>query len=74
MKIKNIYKIMAALTLPLMGVGGLTSCTDSDSELVSFVEDNRLDTPNDTVYSLLGIIGKMQVVADRTILLGEFRG
>lgn len=74
MKIKNIYKIMAALTLPLMGVGGLTSCTDSDSELVSFVEDNRLDTPNDTVYSLLGIIGKMQVVADRTILLGELRG
>ena len=74
MKIKNIYKIMAALALPLMGVGVLTSCTESDSELVSFVEDNRLDTPNDTVYSLMGIVGKMQVVADRTILLGELRG
>ena len=74
MKIKNIYKIMAVLALPLMGVGGLTSCTKSDSELVSFVEDNRLNTPNDTVYSLMGIVGKMQVVADRTILLGELRG
>ncbi len=65
---------MAVLALPLMGVGGLTSCTKSDSELVSFVEDNRLNTPNDTVYSLMGIVGKMQVVADRTILLGELRG
>ena len=65
---------MAALALPLMGVGGLTSCTESDSELVSFVEDNHLDTPNDTVYSLMGIVGKMQVIADRTILLGELRG
>lgn len=74
MKIKNIYKIMAVLALPLMGVEGLTSCTKSDSELVSFVEDNRLNTPNDTVYSLMGIVGKMQVVADRTILLGELRG
>ena len=74
MKIKNIYTIMAALALPLMGVGGLTSCTESDSELVSFVEDNHLDTPNDTVYSLMGIVGKMQVIADRTILLGELRG
>lgn len=51
-----------------------TSCTDTDSELVSFVEDNKLNTPNDTVYSLIGIVNKMQVVADRTILLGELRG
>lgn len=50
------------------------SCEETDSDLVAFVEDNQLNTPNDTVYSLMGIIGKMQVIADRTVLLGEIRG
>lgn len=74
MKKKHIYKLIVALALPLWGMAGFTSCSESDSELVAFVEDNRLDTPNDTVYSLIGIINKMQVIADRTILLGELRG
>lgn len=51
-----------------------TSCVETDSSLVEFVDDNQLNSPNDTVYSLVGIINKMQVVADRTILLGELRG
>lgn len=50
------------------------SCVETDSTLVEFVDDNKIDQPNDTVYSLLGIINKMQVVADRTVLLGELRG
>ena len=71
---KTIYKIIIAVALPLWGLGGLTSCSETDSDLVSFVEDNRLNSPNDTVYSLMGIVNKMQVIADRTILLGELRG
>ena len=71
---KNIYKALIALALPLWGLGGFTSCSEMDSDLVSFVEDNQLDTPNDTVYSLMGIVNKMQVIADRTVLLGELRG
>ncbi len=51
----------------------VTSCTEQKSNLVEFVEDNTLSTPNDTVYSLLGIMSKMQVIADRTVLLGEIR-
>ncbi len=50
------------------------SCVETDSTLVEFVGDNQLNSPNDTVYSLVGIINKMQKVADRTILLGELRG
>ena len=49
-----------------------TSCVDTGSNLVDF--DPSLETPNDTVYSLLGIINKMQVIADRTIVLGEVKG
>lgn len=74
MKRKNIYKFLIASALPLVGLGGFTACTEADSDLVSFVEDNKLDMPNDTVYSVIGIVNKLQKVADRTILLGELRG
>ena len=50
----------------------ITSCVDTDSSLVDF--GPQLNSPNDTVYSLLGIMNKMQVVADRTIILGEMMG
>ena len=53
-----------------------TSCSDlmdTDSELVEFEEDNKLQAPTDSVYSVMGIIYKMQTVADRTVLLGELR-
>lgn len=80
MKINNIFKsisrslLLVSLFLPVTGVGVLSSCSESSSELVSFVEDNRLNSPNDTLYSLIGIINKLQTIADRTILLGEVRG
>lgn len=73
MNIKNIYKAVAVACLA-MASQGLTSCSEADSDLVSFVEDNRLNTPNDTLYSLMGIVNKMQVIADRTVLLGELKG
>ena len=55
----------------------LSSCSDmleTDSELVEFEQDNTLDHPTDSVYSVLGIINRMQIIADRTVLLGEVRG
>ena len=53
-----------------------TSCAkliDTDSEIIEFEEDNKLQSPTDSVYSVMGIIYKMQGVADRTVLLGELR-
>ena len=55
----------------------LTSCSDlmdTDSELVEFQEDNTLQERTDSVYSIMGIIYKLQAIADRTVLLGELRG
>lgn len=55
----------------------LTSCADlmdTDSELVEFQEDHQLQSPTDSVYSVMGIIYKLQTIADRTVLLGELRG
>ena len=55
----------------------LSSCSDmmdTDSELVEFEEDNQLQNSTDSVYSVMGIIYKLQAIADRTVLLGELRG
>ena len=55
----------------------LASCADmmdTDSELVENLEDNRLQERTDSVYSVMGILYKMQTIADRTVLLGELRG
>ena len=55
----------------------LSSCSDlldTTSELVEFEEDNTLNHPTDSVYSVLGILNTIQTIADRTVLLGETRG
>lgn len=62
--------------LALLLLLGLSSCSDmlnTHSDLVEFAEDNKLDTPEDSVYSVMGILHQMQKIADRTVLLGELR-
>ena len=71
---KGVGVLMLGLFTLSTSLFTLSSCTKADSDLVSFVEDNTLSTPNDTVYSLIGIVNKLQKIADRTILLGELRG
>lgn len=80
----NIRERSLGITTRLLGAALLllhasffVSCSDlldTESELVEFEKDNTLNHPTDSVYSVLGIIGKMQVIADRTVLLGEVRG
>jgi len=48
------------------------SCAEPESNLVDF--NHTLTSPNDTLYSLLGVIHTVQKVADRTVILGEVRG
>lgn len=69
--------IYSALCLSLALSSSLTSCEDMldpESDLVMYEEDNRLNTANDTLYSVLGAIHLIRQVADRTIILGEVRG
>ena len=58
---------------PLLLFTACSKLMDTDSELVEFEEDNKLQAPTDSVYSVMGIIYKMQAVADRTVILGELR-
>ncbi|MCQ2067624.1 MAG: RagB/SusD family nutrient uptake outer membrane protein [Bacteroidaceae bacterium] len=73
MKLKTILTIALAACVG----AGVTSCEDMlrvDSKTVMYDYENTLDDPTDSVYSVLGIIKKMQTIADRTVILGEIRG
>lgn len=73
MKTKSI--IFTALTASfLLGAASCEDMLTTDSTIVMFAEDNTLTDPTDTVYSVMGIIQKMQKIADRTVLFGELRG
>lgn len=69
MNMKDKFLVLLLL-LSFMSCGKML---ETDSEMVEFASDNTLNTPEDTLYSVMGIIRGMQVVADRTILLGEIR-
>ena len=57
---------------------GLTaSCSDffdTESTHVIYADQNHLDVASDTIYSLIGILNRLQAIGDRTVLLGEARG
>ena len=70
---KQIYILIFSFCT-LFILSGCSSMLDTDSELVEFEQDNTLNHPTDSVYSVMGIINRMQLIADRTVLLGEARG
>ena len=56
---------------------GLSSCSDfldQESDQVIYADKDHLNNATDTLWSVAGIMNKLQVIADRTILLGEMRG
>ena len=75
---KNSLTALLSILLPLGGLGGLlSSCSDffdQDSTYIIDAEKDHLNNATDTIYSLTGILNKVQAIADRTILLGEARG
>ena len=69
----GVFSLLLFSSTPLL----LGSCTDffeQESEHVIYSDKDHLYNWSDTVYSVMGILSKLQVVADRTILLGEVRG
>ena len=73
MKLRNILSTALAVVTVLAA----SSCKDMlrvDSKIVMYDYQNTLDQATDTVYSVMGIIKKLQKVADRVVILGEIRG
>lgn len=71
--IRNIFKAFAVFAL-LIASSSCSDFLDQESDHVIYADKNHLDNATDTVYSVIGIMNKLQVIADRTILLGEMRG
>ena len=57
-------------------LGFFTSCSDmleTDSSMIEFAEQNKLNSSRDTVSSLMGVVRGIQTIADRTFILGDIR-
>ena len=72
-------KISSIILSALMGGAVLTTTScgdflDQESDRVIYADNDHLNNASDTLYSVTGIMNKMQALADRTILLGELRG
>ena len=69
---RTILSIIAAITL--LGLNSCSDFFDQESDHVIYTENHKLDNSIDSIYSMTGILMKLQSLADRTILLGELRG
>lgn len=74
---KRSLRLAALLPLGLFSFPFFTSCSDfinQDSDRVIIADKDHLNSAEDTLYSVVGIVNKLQAISDRTILLGEMRG
>ena len=71
---KNLLKIF----LGILVFSPLTiSCErllDVDSNRLVLPDEHQMDSPNDTLYSMVGIFSQLEKLSDRYVLLGELRG
>ena len=73
----NAVKWMVCAALFTIHYSLFISCSDfiyDDSDQVAYADKDILSDDADTLWAVAGIMNKMQVIADRTILLGEVRG
>ncbi len=73
---KKQIKLLSIFLL-FVSAGLFSACEDmldTNSDRILPEEENNLGSPNDTVFSILGILAEVQKLSDRYILLGELRG
>ena len=73
----NIFKVFCGCLVGCGIAAVSTSCEDffeQESEHIINEDQEHLNNRVDTVYSLTGILSKLEALGDRTILLGEVRG
>ncbi len=71
---KYISRVLPLCCGAIMLLASCSDFFDQESDQVIFTDKSHLTAATDTAYSVLGILNKLQSVADRTILLGEVRG
>lgn len=71
--IRNIRTVVAALVCGSI----FAACSDmfeTDSTSVIYEEGNGLQSPNDSLYSVMGLLYQTQRLGEKYVLLGELRG
>lgn len=74
---KKVFSTIKIMIFVGVLSASFTSCEDfmsTDSNRLTIADDNMIDSPNDTVYSILGILNQVQKIGDKYVLLGELRG
>lgn len=71
---QNLIRIFSGLMLVTVLATGCDTFLDVESDRLVFPDDHNLNSPNDTIYSIIGIFSKLEKLADRYVLLGELRG
>ena len=73
MKRKSIFYTIALCSV----LSIFTACEDLfdvTSSSVQYEGSHELNSSSDSLYSVIGILSKVQTIADRTVLFGELRG
>lgn len=76
-KKKVLATKLIGLSFIICNLSMTIACKDflyDDSDIVTYSDKEFLNSDADTLWSVVGIMNKMQAIADRTILLGELRG
>ena len=74
---KTLAAKLISFSLVVFSLSITTACKDflyDDSDIVTYSDKEFLNSDADTLWSVAGIMNKLQTLADRTVLLGELRG
>ena len=74
---KTLVAKLISFSLVVFSLSITTACKDflyDDSDIVTYSDKEFLNSDADTLWSVAGIMNKLQTLADRTVLLGELRG
>lgn len=74
MKTKKYIKIVSLVAAMILTETSCSDIMDINSDRVAFDYENQLNNANDSIYSVMGILGKIQAIADRCVIMGELRG
>lgn len=58
----------------LLATAACETLLDVDSDQVVFPDEHRLNDPEEIRYPMIGILSRLEKLADRYVLLGELRG
>lgn len=71
------FRYIAMMAVSAMLAGAVSSCEDmldTKSDDYIFDDDLHINTANDSLYSVMGILAQQQRLAERYVLFGELRG